>query len=259
MAVPQRRVLAVPFVDCSGPNQGQTSLPVVGLGCFFLLQPVHARRTRRRRNDNNVFGEYIGECGADGTPGPEPDPDPAGRPRHLQDRAAQRPVEPGLVRRRRSSIAARARARAGSADSRPSSSSSTAPFMLFLMLAQRGARPRLHPVRDAVLSVRHATRFVSENSINGTTGVVATQRTDDRAAPATSPCTETSGGTGNPRLPNFQGARCRSSTPAATISASRQPIPTSRCSARSCPDSARTSSIDLGFNMQIAVTMRAIS
>jgi Flp pilus assembly protein TadG len=70
---PQRRVIAVPFVDCSGSNQGQSSLPVVGLGCFFLLQPASQQGTT-----NYVYSEFIGECGADGTPGPVPDPDPLG-------------------------------------------------------------------------------------------------------------------------------------------------------------------------------------
>jgi Flp pilus assembly protein TadG len=72
---PQRRVMAVPFVDCTGSNQGHSSLPVVGLGCFFLLQPAI-----QKGNENYVFSEYVGECGADGTPGPVPDPDPLGGP-----------------------------------------------------------------------------------------------------------------------------------------------------------------------------------
>jgi Flp pilus assembly protein TadG len=72
---PRRRVLAVPFVDCSGANNGQTSMPVVGLGCFFLLQPAKQQGTT-----NYVYSEYIGECGADGAPGPAPDPNPIGGP-----------------------------------------------------------------------------------------------------------------------------------------------------------------------------------
>jgi Flp pilus assembly protein TadG len=72
---PQRRVVAVPFVDCSGNSSGQSSMPVVGLGCFFLLQPaVH------QGINNFVFSEYIGTCGADGTPGPVPDPNPVSGP-----------------------------------------------------------------------------------------------------------------------------------------------------------------------------------
>jgi Flp pilus assembly protein TadG len=74
--VAQRRVLAVPFADCSGVNQGQSSLPIVGLGCFFLLQHVQQGGPGGGGNDNNIFGEYIGQCGAGGSPGPTPDPDP---------------------------------------------------------------------------------------------------------------------------------------------------------------------------------------
>ena len=74
--VPQRRVLAVPFVDCSGFNPGQSSLPLVGLGCFFLLQPLQQGGPGGGGNDSNVFAEFIGDCGAGGTPGPEPNPNP---------------------------------------------------------------------------------------------------------------------------------------------------------------------------------------
>lgn len=78
--VPKRRVLAVPFVDCSGENPGQSTLPVVGLGCFFLLQPVTQQGPSGGGNNSNVFSEYVGQCAGDGTPGPVPDPDPLGGP-----------------------------------------------------------------------------------------------------------------------------------------------------------------------------------
>ena len=74
--VPRRRVLAVPFVDCSGFNPGQSSLPLVGLGCFFLLQPLQQGGPGGGGNDSNVFGQFIGDCGAGGSPGPEPNPNP---------------------------------------------------------------------------------------------------------------------------------------------------------------------------------------
>jgi hypothetical protein len=69
--VAKRRVLAVPFVDCSSTVNGHGTIPVVGFGCFFLLQEVI-----QRGNENFVFAEYIGDCGAGGTPGPVPNPDP---------------------------------------------------------------------------------------------------------------------------------------------------------------------------------------
>ena len=74
--VPRRRILAVPFVDCSGFNPGQSSLPLVGLGCFFLLQPLQQGGPAGGGNDSNIFGQFIGDCGAGGTPGPEPNPNP---------------------------------------------------------------------------------------------------------------------------------------------------------------------------------------
>jgi Flp pilus assembly protein TadG len=60
-----RRILAVPIVDCSGNSTGQSSMPVVALGCFFLLQPAE-----QHGNTNYIYGEYIGDCAGDGAPGP---------------------------------------------------------------------------------------------------------------------------------------------------------------------------------------------
>jgi len=67
--------MAVPFVNCTSAVNGHGTLPVVGLGCFYLLQRVVQQGT-----ENFVYGEYIGQCVADGTPGPEPDPDPEAGP-----------------------------------------------------------------------------------------------------------------------------------------------------------------------------------
>lgn len=78
--VATRRVLAVPFVDCSGDDQGQSTMPVVGLGCFFLLQPVQLQGQSGGGNNSNVLAEYIGQCEAGGTPGPAPDPNPVSGP-----------------------------------------------------------------------------------------------------------------------------------------------------------------------------------
>jgi Flp pilus assembly protein TadG len=67
----RRRELAVPLVDCTSTVNGHGTLPVVAYGCFYLLQKVV-----QKGNEDFVFGEYIGQCLADGTPGPVPDPDP---------------------------------------------------------------------------------------------------------------------------------------------------------------------------------------
>jgi Flp pilus assembly protein TadG len=68
--VAKRRVLAVPFVDCTTMVNGQGTMPVLGFGCFFLLQ-----KAVQKGNENFVYAEYLGACGADGTPGPAPAPE----------------------------------------------------------------------------------------------------------------------------------------------------------------------------------------
>ena len=63
----QRRILSVPMGDCSGTSNGSSTVPVLGFGCFFLLQPV----TQQGSNDY-VFGQFIGNCDVNGNPGPSP-------------------------------------------------------------------------------------------------------------------------------------------------------------------------------------------
>jgi Flp pilus assembly protein TadG len=64
----ERRVLTVPIADCSGSNNGNSMLPVLGFGCYFLLQ-----RAVQQGQENYVYGEFIDGCLGDGNPGPEPD------------------------------------------------------------------------------------------------------------------------------------------------------------------------------------------
>jgi hypothetical protein len=63
----ERRILAVPVADCSGTNNGKTSIPVLGFACFFLLQPV-----THTGNTDQIFGQFIGTCDVNGTPAPAP-------------------------------------------------------------------------------------------------------------------------------------------------------------------------------------------
>lgn len=65
--VPRRRELAVPIVDCTGVQNGRTSLPILGLGCFFLVQ-----RASSSSSESRVFGEFISDCDAGGRPGSTP-------------------------------------------------------------------------------------------------------------------------------------------------------------------------------------------
>jgi Flp pilus assembly protein TadG len=63
----ERRVLTVPIADCSGINTGNSTLPVMGFGCYFLLQ-----KAEQKGNDNYVYGQFIEGCVGQGNPGPDP-------------------------------------------------------------------------------------------------------------------------------------------------------------------------------------------
>jgi hypothetical protein len=66
-----RRELAVPIANCSGTNNGNTTLPVLGFGCFFLLQQVE-----QSGQESIVYAQYLQNCVAGGTPGPAPTTNP---------------------------------------------------------------------------------------------------------------------------------------------------------------------------------------
>jgi hypothetical protein len=61
----RRRVVTVPIVDCTHPVGGSSNtLPLKGFGCFFLLQPV-----RQGGSDSWMFGQFVKDCPASGSPG----------------------------------------------------------------------------------------------------------------------------------------------------------------------------------------------
>lgn len=62
-----RRILQVPVGNCSGTAGGQTTVPVLGFACFFLLQ----EETQQGSSDY-ILGEFEGDCTVNGTPGPAP-------------------------------------------------------------------------------------------------------------------------------------------------------------------------------------------
>jgi Flp pilus assembly protein TadG len=63
----ERRILPVPIADCTGINNGQTDLPILGVACYFLLQEA-----TQNGGSNNIYGEFVEECQARGMPGPNP-------------------------------------------------------------------------------------------------------------------------------------------------------------------------------------------
>ncbi len=62
-----RRNLAVVIADCEGSNNGRTQLPVLGLGCYFLLQDLP-----NGASNAEIIGQFVEECDASGNVGPDP-------------------------------------------------------------------------------------------------------------------------------------------------------------------------------------------
>ncbi len=63
----QRREVAVAIGNCNGTTSGQGQVPLLGFGCFFLLQEA-----QQQGNESYVYGEFLEECRAGGMPGPAP-------------------------------------------------------------------------------------------------------------------------------------------------------------------------------------------
>jgi hypothetical protein len=67
----ERRNLTVTIADCTGTNTGQSNLPILGFGCYFLLQEV-----KQKGSEAEMYGEFIDECDANGSFGPWPTTNP---------------------------------------------------------------------------------------------------------------------------------------------------------------------------------------
>lgn len=135
----------------------------------------------------------------------------------------------------------------------------TAPFLLLLLLA--GAELGRAFVQYATLShsIRDSARFVSDNAINGTTGVVDLENVVITQARNLAVYGNIAG-TGNAKLPNYQPAHVQvidagNSNIRVTASYPYQPM-----LGGTLPSIVMGSGpISQTFNMQVAVTMRAIS
>lgn len=64
----ERRMLKIVLGDCTGSSGGQTSVPVLGFGCFFLVQPL----PNGAGNEAQIFGQFISECEGDNVPDIDP-------------------------------------------------------------------------------------------------------------------------------------------------------------------------------------------
>jgi hypothetical protein len=63
-----RRTLPVMVANCTGVNNGQSSMPLLGYSCFFLLQDL----PNGNGNANEIFGEFVDDCPSQGNAGPDP-------------------------------------------------------------------------------------------------------------------------------------------------------------------------------------------
>jgi hypothetical protein len=64
----ERRILRVPITDCSVMGNGQTSVPVLGIGCFFMTEQIP-----KGGNQAYLKGEFFDpDCAGQGIPGPAP-------------------------------------------------------------------------------------------------------------------------------------------------------------------------------------------
>jgi hypothetical protein len=63
----QRREAAIAIGNCDGTTNGQGEVPLLGFGCFFLLQEAE-----QQGNESYIYGQFLEDCRAGGMPGSEP-------------------------------------------------------------------------------------------------------------------------------------------------------------------------------------------
>jgi hypothetical protein len=74
IGVPERRIMAVPFANCTGTANGQGEVVILGFGCFFMTRPAS-----HQGNTQSLYGQFIEECAASGQIAENPG-GPAGGP-----------------------------------------------------------------------------------------------------------------------------------------------------------------------------------
>ncbi|MCY1269433.1 pilus assembly protein [Pseudomonas jessenii] len=66
----ERRMLKIVVGNCTGKNSGSTSIPVLGFGCYFVVQPMDGGG-----GEAEIFGQFVKECEGDNVAGPSPSTD----------------------------------------------------------------------------------------------------------------------------------------------------------------------------------------
>jgi Flp pilus assembly protein TadG len=133
-----------------------------------------------------------------------------------------------------------------------------APFVLLLLLG--GAEIGRAFIHFSTLSytIRDAARFVSTNSINGTTGVVQLSNATITQARNLAVFGNV-GGTGTPRLPHFQVSHVTVENMGGNNIRVRASYPYRPMIGPVLPGFGQGGAVPLNFSMAVAATMRAIS
>lgn len=63
---PERRILTIPIGNCDGLANGQSSVELLGFGCFYMVDQM------KQSGQAALFGQFKDDCGGSGVPGPDP-------------------------------------------------------------------------------------------------------------------------------------------------------------------------------------------
>jgi type II secretory pathway pseudopilin PulG len=66
----ERRMMKIVVGNCTGMQGGSTSIPVLGFGCYYVVQPMDGGG-----GDAQIFGQFVKECEGDNVAGPSPSTD----------------------------------------------------------------------------------------------------------------------------------------------------------------------------------------
>lgn len=133
-----------------------------------------------------------------------------------------------------------------------------APLVLLMLLASAEIGRAFIHYATLSYTIRDAVRFVTTNSINGTTGVVQLSNTTITRAKNLAVFGNI-GGTGTPRLPHYQIGHVAVENAGGSNIRVTATYPYQPMIGPVLPNFGQGAPLDFNFNMVVAATMRAIS
>lgn len=133
-----------------------------------------------------------------------------------------------------------------------------APLVLLMLLASAEIGRAFIHYATLSYTIRDAVRFVTTNSINGTTGVVQLSNTTITRAKNLAVFGNI-GGTGTPRLPQYQISHVAVENAGGSNIRVTATYPYQPMIGPVLPNFGQGAPLDFNFNMVVAATMRAIS